>query len=169
MIIVDTKTPKSKYDFQAILTGDNKKVLQFGRYPLVFSKFLKDNGCKLTIVTHNHKSLKYNKKYDVILLGNSIETIVNHIDFLKKLPNMLETGGYIISSVSNISYIINRIQFLNNDFNFPSKTLHYFILGSLLFTLADSSFSLTKLIRIKTKLNRIKTTLKPPGTKLKPN
>jgi hypothetical protein len=148
MIIVDTKTPKSKYDFQAILTGDNKKVLQFGRYPSAFSRFLKDNGCKLTIVTNDHKSLKYDKKYDVILLGNSIETITNHIDFLKKLPNMLETGGYIISSVSNISYIINRIQFLNNEFNFPSNTLHYFNLGSLLFTLSDSSFSLTKLIRI---------------------
>ena len=171
MIIVDTKTPKSKYDFQAILTGNNKKVLQLGDYPLVFSRFLKDNDCNLTVATNDSKSLEFdkkffdeiltepiddlnffklhgNKKYDVILLGNIIETVTNHIDFLKKLPNMLETGGYIISSVSNISYIINRIQFLNNEFNFPSNTLHYFNLGSLLFTLTDSSFSLTKLIRI---------------------
>ena len=57
MTLIDIQNPKSEYDFQALLTGNNKKVLQLGNYPLEFSKFLKKNDCNLTILSNNSASL----------------------------------------------------------------------------------------------------------------
>ena len=151
MTLIDIKNPKSEFDFQATLIGSNKNILQLGSYPSDFSNFVKNNDCDVTIVSHDDDFFEShgNKKFDVILLGNIIESKVDHTDFLKKLPSMLESGGCIVSSVSNISYITNRIQFLNNEFNFPENVFNHFNLNSLLLTLLDSSFSLKKLIRIK--------------------
>ena len=151
MTLINTKNPKSEFDFQAILIGNNKNILQLGNYPSDFSNFVKDNDCNVTIVNDDNDFFESygNKKFDIILLGNIIENKVDHTNFLKKLSSMLETDGYVVSSVSNISYITNRIQFLNNEFNFPENIFHHFNLNSLLLTLLDSSFSLKKLIRIK--------------------
>ena len=97
-----------------LTAGNKKKILQLGHYSTNFSNYLKDNGCNLTILDTVTNSSK--EKFDIILIGNIIETIPNNIDFIKKLSNILEIDGCIISSVSNIAYITNRIQFLNNDF-----------------------------------------------------
>lgn len=151
MTLIDIKNPKSEFDFQAILIGNNKNILQLGNYPSDFSNFIKGNDCNVTIVSDDNDFFAShgNKKFDIILLGNIIESKIDHITFLKKLPSMLEIDGYIVSSVSNISYISNRIQFLNNEFNFPENIFNHFNLNSLLLTLLNSSFSLKKLIRIK--------------------
>ena len=154
MTLIDIKNPKSEFDFQAILIGNNKNILQLGNYPSNFSNFIKDNDCNVTIVTDDNDFFAShgNKKFDIILLGNIIERKIDHTTFLKKLSSMLEIDGYIVSSVSNISYISNRIQFLNNEFNFPENIFNHFNLNSLLLTLLNSSFSLKKLIRIKKNL-----------------
>ena len=127
MTLIDIKNPKSEFDFQAILIGNNKNILQLGNYPSNFSNFIKDNDCNVTIVTDDNDFFAShgNKKFDIILLGNIIERKIDHTTFLKKLSSMLEIDGYIVSSVSNISYISNRIQFLNNEFNFPENVSEF--------------------------------------------
>ena len=134
-----------------LTAGSKKKILQLGHYSTDFSNYLKDNGCNLTILNTVTNSSK--EKFDIILIGNIIETIPNNIDFIKKLSDVLEIDGCIISSISNIAYITNRIQFLNNDFKFSPTILHNFNLNSLILTLFYSSFSLKKLVRIKKETN----------------
>ena len=134
-----------------LTAGSKKKILQLGHYSTDFSNYLKDNGCNLTILNTVTNSSK--EKFDIILIGNIIETIPNNIDFIKKLSDVLEIDGCIISSVSNIAYITNRIQFLNNDFKFSPTILHNFNLNSLILTLFYSSFSLKKLVRLEKETN----------------
>ena len=134
-----------------LTAGSKKKILQLGHYSTDFSNYLKDNGCNLTILNTVTNSSK--EKFDIILIGNIIETIPNNIDFIKKLSDVLEIDGCIISSISNIAYITNRIQFLNNDFKFSPTILHNFNLNSLILTLFYSSFSLKKLVRLEKETN----------------
>jgi hypothetical protein len=128
-------------EFLNLLTGDNKKILEFDNSDL-----------------SNIDELG-NKKFDVIVIEKTLENIRNPVDLLLKLQNYLESDGYFICVISNFLFAPNRINFLNGDLDsqFEETTFetnpNFYTLDSFLLLLDKANLKITQLNRIKQKFN----------------
>ena len=110
----------------------------------------------LNISEKNFNSLQ-TKKFHKIILFDVLEYSQNSSVFLSNIKNFLDNDGKIISSVFNITNIINRIKFLDNDFNnslFNSqKKISTYTLDDLLILFSNSDLSLDHLVRLKKEIS----------------
>ena len=175
---IDLNTPKNSHDFQILLTGKNKEVLEIGTATGYITKILKENGCKITGIEENPNfatsakeftekmivgdvetlDLDYHlkdKKFDVILLGDVIEHLKSPEIFLKTLHSLLNENGYLVCSIPNISYIIIRLQLLNGNFDYSNTGLldddhlQYFTLKTIISLLDKTNFRFKILHKVK--------------------
>jgi 2-polyprenyl-3-methyl-5-hydroxy-6-metoxy-1,4-benzoquinol methylase len=174
---INLQNPKNSHDFQIIFTGFNKKVLEIGTATGYISKILKENNCHVTGIEVNpdwaNEAIKYvdrmiigdienldfkkefnNEKFDVILIGDTLEHLQDPINTLKKFYPLLDDDGYLVCSIPNISYAPIRLHLLNGEFLYDSTGIldrthfHFFTLDNILMMLDECNFSITKLQRI---------------------
>ncbi|MGI0010784.1 MAG: methyltransferase domain-containing protein, partial [Nitrosopumilaceae archaeon] len=117
----DLKYSENEHDFLILLSGSEKKVLEFGPAPEYVSKALKERHCHVTSIEKNAILAKQAKqfvdrtivadiettnlseilgyeKYDVILLSNFLERLKEPLQLLKKLSKFLSKNGHIVCS-----------------------------------------------------------------------
>ena len=175
---IDLDNPKNTHDFQILLTGIGKEVLEIGPATGYLSKILKERKCVVTGIEINPEFAKKakqilddlyvgdiekldlkevlgDKKFDVILLGDSLEHTKNPLQVLKKIKDFIRDNGSIVCSIPNISYIITRLKLLDGDFDYTDvglldKThLRFFNLSSILELLEEAGYSLIELKKVK--------------------
>ncbi len=176
---IDLTNPSNAHDFQIILTGKNKKVLEVGTSTGYITKILKKHDCKITGIEENPDfaasakkftekmiigdveslELSYHlkdEKFDVILLGDILEHLKYPDIFLKKLHPFLNKNGYLVCSIPNISHIVIRLQLLNGNFDYTSTGLldddhlKHYTLKTISSLLRKADFKFQKLHRVKT-------------------
>ena len=120
------------------LVERNKKVLDVGCASGYIASILKKKNCYVFGVDNNEEELKnarkhcdevalldiskdkINGKYDVIILGDILEHLLDPGVILKKLSNNLNEGGYIIISLPNIANIHPRLSLLLGKFDYTN-------------------------------------------------
>ena len=175
---IDLKNPKNAHDYQILLTGTNKKVLELGTATGYISKILKKQNCHVTGIEINpewaNESAKYvdrmiigdiesldftkeftNEKFDVILIGDTIEHLKNPIITLEKLHSLLNDDGYVVFSIPNISFTSIRLHLLNGEFLYEDTGIlddthyHFYTLDNILLMLDRANFRIIELERVK--------------------
>ena len=75
---------------------------------------------------------KIKKKFDVILLADVIEHLLDPKAFLKNVQSVLNKKGYIIASLPNIAHLSARLKLINGNFDyeklgiFDNTHLHFY-------------------------------------------
>jgi len=154
-------------DFQVDLINNQSNVLIISPNHDQFTKKLKDKECTVEIaqISTDEKNTRMfdfknieNKKFQIILLDNTIDYAPNPVKFIKEINRFLAPGGSLICRAYNIFNLINRIRFLNGDAQFinsvfKNRNLAFSSLDSILLTLSEAESSVTKLLRVKKEIN----------------
>jgi 2-polyprenyl-3-methyl-5-hydroxy-6-metoxy-1,4-benzoquinol methylase len=169
----------SKYEFKSFKFSSHKKLINFvypnsrvldvGCSKGYIARELKKKGCSITGIDINKEDLREAKKYcdrtilgditkkdikekfDVIILGDIIEHVVQPLDLLKKLRKNLDKGGYILISTPNIVNIYPRLKIFLGSFDyedigfFDRTHLRFFTLKTFKKMVADSGYSIVSL------------------------
>jgi len=175
---LDLENPKTSHDYQIILTGTGKKVLEFGTATGYISNILNERNCDVIGIEKNiswaNSAKKFcrkiivgdienidfkkeldNEKFDVILFGDVIEHLKNPQIILEKIQDHLLPNGFIILSIPNISHITIRLQILNGRFDYEQTGilddthLKFYTLYSIIELLNKTGYTINELIRIK--------------------
>jgi len=154
-------------DFQIDLINNQSSVLIISPNHDQFTKKLKDKECTVEIAqispdekttqTFDFKNIK-NKKFQIILLDNTIDYVPNPVKFIKEVNRFLTPDGSLICRAYNIFNLINRIRFLNGDAQFinsvfKNRNLVFSSLDSILLTLSEAESSVTKLLRVEKEIS----------------
>ena len=149
-------------DLQVDLISNQSSVLIISPNHDQFTKKLKDKECTVEIAqintdekntrTFDFKNIE-NKKFQIILLDNTIDYAPNPVKFIKEINRFLTPDGSLICRAYNIFNLINRIRFLNGDAQFinsvlKNRNLAFSSLDSILLTLSEAESSITKLLRV---------------------
>ena len=154
-------------DFQIDLINNQSSVLIISPNHDQFTKKLKDKECTVEIAQINpdEKSTRAfdfknieNKKFQIILLDNTIDYAPNPVKFIKEINRFLAPDGSLICRAYNIFNLINRIRFLNGDAQFinsvfKNRNLVFSSLDSILLTLSEAESSITKLLRVEKEIS----------------
>jgi SAM-dependent methyltransferase len=154
-------------NFQVDLINNQSSVLIISPNHDQFTQKLKDKECTVEIAqinpdeknarTFDFKNIG-NKKFQIILLDNTIDYVPNPVKFIKEINRFLSPDGSLICRAYNIFNLINRIRFLNGDAQFinsvlKNRNLAFSSLDSILLTLSESVSSITKLLRVEKEIN----------------
>ena len=154
-------------DFQVDLINNQSNVLIISPNHDQFTKKLKDKECTVEIAqistdgkntrTFDFKNIE-NKKFQIILLDNTIDYAPNPVKFIKEINRFLTPDGSLICRAYNIFNLINRIRFLNGDAQFinsifKNRNLVFSSLDSILLTLSEAESSITKLLRVEKEIS----------------
>ena len=154
-------------DFQIDLINNQSSVLIISPNHDQFTKKLKDKECTVEIAqispdekttrTFDFKNIE-NKKFQIILLDNTIDYVPNPVKFIKEINRFLAPDGSLICRAYNIFNLINRIRFLNGDAQFinsvfKNRNLVFSSLDSILLTLSEAESSVTKLLRVEKEIS----------------
>jgi len=154
-------------DFQIDLINNQSNVLIISPNHDQFTKKLKDKECTVEIAqintdkknmrTFDFKNIE-NKKFQIILLDNTIDYVPSPVKFIKEINRFLAPGGSLICRAYNIFNLINRIRFLNGDAQFinsvfKNRNLVFSSLDSILLTLSEAESSVTKLLRVEKEIS----------------
>ena len=154
-------------DFQVDLINNQSSVLIISPNHDQFTKKLKDKDCTVEIAqinpdeknarTFDFKNIE-NKKFQIILLDNTIDYVPNPVKFIKEINRFLAPDGSLICRAYNIFNLINRIRFLNGDAQFinsvfKNRNLVFSSLDSILLTLSEAESSITKLLRVEKEIS----------------
>ena len=131
-----------------LILTKNSKILSNSDQPL--SNYI-DNAL-LTNTGHNI-FLKYNQKFDTIIIHNLFEQIKKPKLFLQHLDSILNKDGLIVCSISNFFNIDNIFNILiNNKNNNFFNTSQFYDLDRFLLFLNNNNMHVIKLFRIKQKV-----------------
>jgi len=154
-------------DLQVDLINNQSSVLIISPNHDQFTKKLKDKECTVEIAqintdekntrTFDFKNIE-NKKFQIILLDNTIDYVPNPVKFIKEINRFLAPDGSLICRAYNIFNLINRIRFLNGDAQFinsvfKNRNLAFSSLDSILLTLSEAEASVTKLLRVEKEIS----------------
>ena len=154
-------------NFQVDLINNQSSVLIISPNHDQFTQKLKDKECTVEIAqinpdeknarTFDFKNIG-NKKFQIILLDNTIDYVPNPVKFIKEINRFLAPDGSLICRAYNIFNLINRIRFLNGDAQFinsvfKNRNLVFSSLDSILLTLSEAESSVTKLLRVEKEIN----------------
>jgi len=154
-------------DLQVDLINNQSSVLIISPNHDQFTKKLKDKECTVEIAqintdekntrTFDFKNIE-NKKFQIILLDNTIDYVPNPVKFIKEVNRFLASDGSLICRAYNIFNLINRIRFLNGDAQFinsvfKNRNLVFSSLDSILLTLSEAESSITKLLRVEKEIS----------------
>jgi hypothetical protein len=128
-----------------LLSYDNLKILSNP------NQTISDYVDNLLLTNIFHKELlKYNQKFDTIIIHNLLEQIKHPTLFLQNLNLILNDGGSIVCTLSNFYYIHNILNFLIGDIiQDSSKNLsNFYNLEKFLFFLNKNNMHIIKVSRI---------------------
>ena len=99
-----------------------------------------------------------NKKFQVILLDDTISHVSNPIEFIKQINGFLTPDGFLLCTANNLFNSVNRLRFLNGDSQIinsilKNRNLEFSSLDSILLTIAESNSSIGKIIRVQEEIN----------------
>lgn len=104
--------------------------------------------------------IPYSKGYfDVIILADVLEHLINPLEVLKKVKHYLNPNGYIIVSVPNIANWSVRLNILFGSFNYAqqgildSTHLRFFTFKSIENLLISAGFKIVKIETLRGSLN----------------
>ncbi len=72
---IDLTNPSNAHDFQIILTGKNKKVLEVGTSTGYITKILKKHDCKITGIEENPDFAASAKKFTEKMIIGDVESL----------------------------------------------------------------------------------------------
>ena len=154
-------------NLQVDLINNQSSVLIISPNHDQFTQKLKDKECTVEIAqinpdeknarTFDFKNIG-NKKFQIILLDNTIDYVPNPVKFIKEINRFLAPDGSLICRAYNIFNLINRIRFLNGDAQFinsvfKNRNLVFSSLDSILLTLSEAESSITKLLRVEKEIS----------------
>ena len=154
-------------DFQIDLINNQSSVLIISPNHDQITKKLEDKECTVEIAQINtdKKNMRMfnfkkigNKKFQIILLDNTIDYVPNPVKFIKEINRFLAPDGSLICRAYNIFNLINRVRFLNGDAQFinsvfKNRNLVFSSLDSILLTLSEAESSITKLLRVEKEIS----------------
>ena len=109
---------------QIDIISNQSNVLIVSKNHELFTKKLTEKECIIDIAktksdSNNELMFEFeqikNKKFQVILLDETIDHVSNPIEFIKKIKEFLMPEGYLLCTAYNLFNSINRIRFLNGD------------------------------------------------------
>ncbi|MEJ5173098.1 MAG: class I SAM-dependent methyltransferase [Hydrogenothermaceae bacterium] len=140
---IDLSDLNSSLTLAIKMIGFNKRVLEIGTSTGYVSKVLKERGNYVVGVEIDPEAAKIASKYcdeiivgnievieleevlrdkfDVILLGDVLEHLIDPWKVLRKLRKFLKKDGFIVASIPNIAHGDVIISLLNNKFEYTEK------------------------------------------------
>ena len=147
---------------QIDIIANQSSVLVVSKNHELFTKKLTEKECIIDIAktksdSNNELTFDFenieSKKFQVILLDDTINHVSNPIEFIKQINGFLTPDGFLLCTANNLFNSVNRIRFLNGDSQIinsilKNRNLEFSSLDSILLTLAESDSSIGKIIRI---------------------
>ena len=125
------------------LAGKNKQVLEFGCANGRMSRYLKENGCRVTGIEIDPRKAKaagifceevivgdiedatilqkIKTKFDIIIFGDVLEHLKNPGHILGAVSGFLKENGCVLVSIPNIAYFTVRKNLLLGRFEYEDK------------------------------------------------
>ena len=152
---------------QIDIISNQSNVLIVSKNHELFTKKLTEKECIIDIAktksdSNNELVFEFenigNKKFQVILLDETIDNVLNPIEFIKKIKEFLMPEGYLLCTAYNLFNSINRLRFLNGDSQIinsvlRNRNLEFSSLDSILLTLSESNLSIGKIVRVEKEIN----------------
>ena len=152
---------------QIDIINNQSNVLLVSKNHELFTKKLTEKECIIDIAktksdSNNELVFEFenieNKKFQVILLDETIDNVSNPIEFIKKIKEFLMPEGYLLCTAYNLFNSINRLRFLNGDSQIinsvlRNRNLEFSSLDSILLTLSESNLSIGKIVRVEKEIN----------------
>jgi len=152
---------------QIDIINNQSNVLIVSKNHELFTKKLTEKECIIDIAktksdSNNELVFEFenigNKKFQVILLDETIDNVLNPIEFIKKIKEFLMPEGYLLCTAYNLFNSINRLRFLNGDSQIinsvlRNRNLEFSSLDSILLTLSESNLSIGKIVRVEKEIN----------------
>jgi hypothetical protein len=152
---------------QIDMISNQSNVLIASKNHELFTKKLTEKECIIDIAktksdSNNELVFEFenigNKKFQVILLDETIDNVSNPIEFIKKIKEFLMPEGYLLCTAYNLFNSINRLRFLNGDSQIinsvlRNRNLEFSSLDSILLTLSESNLSIGKIVRVEKEIN----------------
>ena len=152
---------------QIDIISNQSNVLIVSKNHELFTKKLTEKECIIDIAktksdSNNELVFEFenieNKKFQVILLDETIDNVSNPIEFIKKIKEFLMPEGYLLCTAYNLFNSINRLRFLNGDSQIinsvlRNRNLEFSSLDSILLTLSESNLSIGKIVRVEKEIN----------------
>jgi 2-polyprenyl-3-methyl-5-hydroxy-6-metoxy-1,4-benzoquinol methylase len=175
---IDLANENNAHTLQILLTGENKKVLEVGPAAGYITEALRERGCLVTCVEFDPEAAKVaaefaermivgdiekldfadafgDEKFDVVMFGDVLEHLVNPEAVLRKVHGLLAPGGYIVSSIPNVSHGSLRLALLDGKFNYTEiglldrTHLRFFTNESIAEMFHNTGFVVDELRRVK--------------------
>ena len=163
----DSELREQSISSQIDIVSNQSSVLVVTKNHELFTKKLAAKECTIEIVeTKNDADYELtfefenieSKKFQVILLDETINHVSNPIEFIKQINGFLTPDGFLLCTANNLFNSVNRLRFLNGDSQIinsisKNRNLEFSSLDSILLTLAESDSSIGKIIRIEEEIN----------------
>ena len=163
----DSELREQSVTSQIDIVSNQSSVLVVTKNHELFTKKLAAKECTIEIaktkndadyeLTFEFENIE-SKKFQVILLDDTINHVSNPIEFIKQINGFLAPDGFLLCTANNLFNSVNRLRFLNGDSQIinsilKNRNLEFSSLDSILLTLAESDLSIGKIIRVEEEIN----------------
>ena len=163
----DSELREQSITSQIDIVSNQSSVLVVTKNHELFTNKLAAKECTIEIaetkndadyeLTFEYENIE-SKKFQVILLDDTINHVSNPIEFIKQINGFLRPDGFLLCTANNLFNSVNRIRFLNGDSQIinsilKNRNLEFSSLDSILLTLAESDSSIGKIIRVEEEIN----------------
>ena len=163
----DSELREQSITSQIDIVSNQSSVLVVTKNHELFTKKLAAKECTIEIaetkndadyeLTFDFENIE-SKKFQVILLDDTINHVSNPIEFIKQINGFLTPDGFLLCTANNLFNSVNRIRFLNGDSQIinsilKNRNLEFSSLDSILLTIAESNSSIGKIIRVQEEIN----------------
>ena len=163
----DSELREQSVTSQIDIVNNQSSVLVVTKNHELFTKKLAAKECTIEIaetkndadyeLTFDFENIE-SKKFQVILLDDTINHVSNPIEFIKQINGFLTPDGFLLCTANNLFNSVNRIRFLNGDSQIinsilKNRNLEFSSLDSILLTIAESNSSIGKIIRVQEEIN----------------
>ena len=163
----DSELREQSITSQIDIVSNQSSVLVVTKNHELFTKKLAAKECTIEIaetkndadyeLTFDFENIE-SKKFQVILLDDTINHVSNPIEFIKQINGFLAPDGFLLCTANNLFNSVNRLRFLNGDSQIinsilKNRNLEFSSLDSILLSLAESDSSIGKIIRIEEEIS----------------
>ena len=120
----DSELREQSVTSQIDIVNNQSSVLVVTKNHELFTKKLAAKECTIEIaetkndadyeLTFDFENIE-SKKFQVILLDDTINHVSNPIEFIKQINGFLAPDGFLLCTANNLFNSVNRIRFLNGD------------------------------------------------------
>lgn len=141
---VDLSAENTSHTQLVLLTGRDKRVLEIGPATGYISKVLRERGCRVSAIEKDAAAAEVaaafceriivgdveqvdlertfgDERFDVVMLGDVLEHLIDPRGILEKLRFILAPGGYVVASIPNIGHASVRLMLLDGRFGYTER------------------------------------------------